>query len=115
MMREFQVVFLIYKDGKKAISGSDNETLLVIGAGLMRTGTTSLKLALEHLLQRPCYHMSVVALQQREAAIKRWLEVYQREGDEIETVLRGYGATVDYPACSFYLRLAEIYPHAKVC
>ena len=80
----------------------------------MRTGTTSLKVALEHLLQRPCYHMSVVALQLREPAIQGWLELYQRGGDEIETMLRGYGATLDYPACSFYLRLAEIYPHAKV-
>lgn len=31
--------------------------LKVIGAGLGRTGTLSLKLALEHIGIGPCYHM----------------------------------------------------------
>lgn len=94
-------------------SNSDNE-LLVIGAGLMRTGTTSLQIALEHLLKKPCYHMSRVALQLRESAIRQWLEVYRANGDGIEEALRGYAATADYPACSFFLELAEAHPNAKV-
>jgi hypothetical protein len=32
-------------------------TLELVGAGLGRTGTHSLKLALEQLLGAPCYHM----------------------------------------------------------
>ena len=35
-------------------------TLRVVGAGLGRTGTHSLKLALEQLLGAPCYHMHEV-------------------------------------------------------
>ena len=42
----------------------------------MSEGATSLKVVLEHL-QRPCHHMSVAALQLREPAIQRWLEVYR--------------------------------------
>lgn len=34
--------------------------LKVVGAGLGRTGTLSLKLALEQLLGAPCYHMAEV-------------------------------------------------------
>ena len=56
-----QFLFLIFEDCEKAVSGRDNETLLVVGAGLMRPGTTSLLVEFEHLLQRPCCHMSVVA------------------------------------------------------
>ena len=35
-------------------------SLRVVGAGLGRTGTLSLKLALERLLGAPCYHMTEV-------------------------------------------------------
>jgi len=35
-------------------------SLRVVGAGLGRTGTVSLKLALEKILGAPCYHMMEV-------------------------------------------------------
>jgi hypothetical protein len=34
--------------------------LRIVGVGLTRTGTSSLKVAFEHLLGRRCYHMSVI-------------------------------------------------------
>ncbi len=44
----------------------------VIGAGLMRTGTSSLKVALEQLLAEPCYHISRVAIEDREPSIQNF-------------------------------------------
>ncbi len=46
--------------------------LKVIGAGLMRTGTSSLKVALEQLLGEPCYHISRVAIEDRQPSIQKW-------------------------------------------
>uniref|UniRef100_A0A5K3ETH3 NAD dependent epimerase/dehydratase n=1 Tax=Mesocestoides corti TaxID=53468 RepID=A0A5K3ETH3_MESCO len=92
----------------------NSEKLLVIGAGLMRTGTLSLQTSLEYLLQRPCYHMSRVARELREPAIRQWIEVYRNAGGGIDQPLSGYGATVDYPACAFYKELLDAHPEAKV-
>ena len=40
--------------------------------------------------------------------------MYQREGDEIRVEFQRFDATLGYPVPLFYLRLAEICPHAKV-
>ncbi len=76
--------------------------LKVIGAGLMRTGTSSIKMALEQLLGEACYHMSRVAIEVRERSIQNWLAVYANNGEGLEDALTGFVATVDYPACCFY-------------
>lgn len=86
-------------------------TLKVIGAGLGRTGTLSLKLALEQLGFGPCYHMLEV-LQDPEAP-DRWSEAADGRPDW-ETIFRGYNATVDWPGASFWAELAQAYPAAKV-
>ncbi|KAM3174722.1 hypothetical protein ACTXT7_009955 [Hymenolepis weldensis] len=96
------------------LSNDCPEKLIVIGAGLMRTGTSSLQIALEHLLKRPCYHMSRVALQLREPTICQWLTIYHNNGKGIEETLKGYSATVDYPACAFYAKLLKAHPNPKV-
>ncbi len=90
--------------------------LKVIGAGLMRTGTSSLKVALEHLLAEPYYHMSRVAIEDREPSIQKWLAAFANDGEGLEDALNGFGATVDYPACCFYQKLLEAYPEvSSVC
>jgi len=86
--------------------------LAVIGAGLGRTATFSLKFALEHLGFGPCYHMSEVF-----AGVRRnvplWVGVVRgkRNWDE---VFAGFNATTDYPACTYWRELANFYPDAKV-
>jgi hypothetical protein len=85
--------------------------LKVIGAGLGRTGTLSIKLALEQLGFGPCYHM--VELFMNPAHAPLWLRA--AEGDpDWATIFRGYGSTVDYPGCSFWRELMQFYPNAKV-
>lgn len=55
-----KAVGLEFKDHKRANLGSNtNDCLQVIGAGLPRCGTTSLKAALETLGFDPCHHMVV--------------------------------------------------------
>lgn len=55
-----RAVGLEFKDYKRANLGSDTtDCLQVIGAGLPRCGTTSLKAALETLGFDPCHHMVV--------------------------------------------------------
>ncbi len=85
--------------------------LRVIGAGLMGTGTASLKLALEDLLMAPCYHSGHAAV---ESSTRMWLDIFDNNGDGIEEILSGYVATVDYPACCFFEKLMIAHPDAKV-
>jgi len=48
-------------------------SLMVVGAGLGRTGTTSLKNALEILLPGKCYHMEET-LKYRDGACQKWVD-----------------------------------------
>jgi len=79
-------------------------TLRVVGAGLARTGTASLKLALEQLLGGPCYHM--LELFANPAHIPAWHEAAQGEFAAWDELLNGYRAAVDLPGRS-WLRRAQ--------
>ena len=84
----------------------------VIGAGLGRTGTLSLKVALEELGFARCYHMSEVIAHLEDARV--WDAAARGERVDWETLFQGYQATVDWPSCSFYEELMRHYPDAKV-
>jgi hypothetical protein len=85
--------------------------LKVVGAGLGRTGTMSLKIALEHLGFGRCYHMTECFPDP--AAPPRWVSAADGRPDW-EAIFEGFSATVDYPACSFWKELSEAFPEAKV-
>ena len=85
--------------------------LKVIGAGFGRTGTLSLKKALETLGYQRCYHMAEVAEHPEHAAL--WTEAW-RGGSPWETLFDGYAAAVDWPVAAFWSRLMARYPEAKV-
>jgi hypothetical protein len=84
----------------------------IIGAGLGRTGTLSLKTALERLGFAPCYHMMEVFAQPSHA--ETWRRAAEDPATDFDVVLAGYRATVDWPACAFWRELAAAYPRAKV-
>ena len=86
--------------------------LKVIGAGFGRTGTLSLKNALEHLGFRPCYHMTELFSNPR--ANEQWEAIARGEPVDLKKVLEGYQASVDWPACAVYKELMQAYPEAKV-
>jgi Sulfotransferase domain len=86
--------------------------LSVIGAGLGRTGTMSLKLALDQLGLGPCYHM--IEVFKNPAAPGYWEAVADGRPVDWEQVFEGYRSTVDWPSATFYRRLADDFPSAKV-
>ena len=86
-------------------------TLAVIGAGFGRTGTLSLKHALERLGFGPCYHMAEVATHPEHVDL--WRRAWRGE-DVWPTLFADYGAAVDWPVAAFWQRLADAYPGAKV-
>ena len=87
-------------------------TLKVIGAGFGRTGTLSLKLALEELGLGPCYHMvETIAHPEHDAM---WLAHARGETHDWRPVLAGYASTVDWPGLMIWKELAAANPDAKV-
>jgi hypothetical protein len=86
--------------------------LRVVGAGLGRTGTTSLKTALEILLKAPCYHMDEVYSHPEHVAV--WRAALRGEAADLGGVMEGYAATVDYPAGAFWRDLSSLFPEALV-
>lgn len=84
----------------------------VIGAGLPRTGTWSLKYALERLLGGPCYHMRV--LHNRLDQVPIWRAAMDGESVDWSQIYDGYVAAVDWPTAAFWSELAEAYPDALI-
>jgi hypothetical protein len=86
--------------------------LKVIGAGFGRTGTLSLKHALEQLGFGPCYHMLETLEHPAHDAL--WLALARGESDDWHAILDGYQASVDWPAIMIWKELVAAYPQAKV-
>jgi hypothetical protein len=84
--------------------------LEIVGAGFGRTGTRSLKEALELLGFGPCYHMSEVRGPDR---LAQWQAAADGNADW-EAIFAGYRSAVDWPAAAFWRELAALYPDAKV-
>jgi Sulfotransferase domain len=86
--------------------------LKIVGAGLGRTGTNSLKVALETLLGGPCYHMfELLAHQER---LPDWERAAQGGPMDWDELFDGYVATVDWPGCAYWRELAAANPDAHV-
>ncbi|KAF8565021.1 Sulfotransferase oxamniquine resistance protein [Paragonimus westermani] len=96
--------------------------LLVIGAGFGRTGTKSLKTALEIIYGQPCYHMFELVAKHKDDS-RKWVEVDRLISESTDgridpglfyEIFDGYRCTVDFPSCSYYSQLMQVYPDAKV-
>jgi len=87
-------------------------SLKVIGAGFGRTGTLSLKLALEELGLGPCYHMVEVNAHTEHDAL--WLALARGEASDWRPMLQGYASTVDWPTTYIWKELAAANPDAKI-
>ena len=86
--------------------------LKVIGAGLPRTGTLSMKRALEELGFGRCYHMEEVFADHRRS--QAWASYFTGGPVDWDEVFEGYGAAVDAPAYLAWRDLIRVYPDAKV-
>jgi hypothetical protein len=94
---------------------SNRNDFHVIGAGLGRTGTATLKKALEILGFGPTYHMYEVIKNSR---AKEWLKVTQDPSNSalLDSLLAGsgYRSSCDFPSASFWKEQMQLYPDAKV-
>ncbi|CAF1376380.1 unnamed protein product, partial [Adineta ricciae] len=85
--------------------------LYVIGVGLPRTGTSSLKAALEILGFGPCHHMSHLFYDPQRSL--QFLRAFQGHEIDFKELMKGYGSTVDAPTEEFYEKIHQVYPKAK--
>lgn len=83
----------------------------VIGAGVGRTGTYSLKLAINHLGLGPCHHMEAV-LHDIAAQVPLWNDVLRGRPDWKATY-SGFASACDWPTACFFRELSAAYPAAK--
>jgi hypothetical protein len=84
----------------------------VIGAGFGRTGTMSLKAALEQIGFGPSFHM--IDLVRDPAPLPYWRAAAAGETVDWEQALDGWQSTVDWPGCTFWEQMAETWPDAPV-
>jgi hypothetical protein len=86
--------------------------LEIIGPGFGRTGTNSLKIALEHLGFGPCHHMFEV--RDRPELLPDWEAAARGEHVDWDKTFRGYRAQVDWPGARYWRELIRHFPDAKV-
>jgi hypothetical protein len=86
--------------------------LEVISPGFGRTGTSSLKLALEILGFGPCHHMDEVLASPSQVAM--WKQIAAGKPIDLEEVFAGYRSQVDFPGAHIWRQTAARYPKAKV-
>ena len=87
-------------------------TLKAISAGFGRTGTLSLKLALEELGFGPCHHMKEV-LENGPVQVPLWHAAAEGKPD-FAAIYKGYESAVDWPTAGFWREVAAAYPEAKI-
>ena len=87
----------------------------IIGAGFGRTGTLSLKQALETLGFGPCYHMTEVLSKPENAAhVPLWTRAAEGAAVDWPALLDGYRSTVDWPGSRFWREMRSVWPQARV-
>jgi hypothetical protein len=85
--------------------------LKIVGSGLGRTGTLSMKHALEQLGFGPCHHMIEVFAHPE--SVPLWVAAAEGQGDW-DLIFQDFAAMVDYPGCRYWRELAAHFPNAKV-
>jgi Sulfotransferase domain len=86
--------------------------LAVVGAGVGRTGTHSLKLALEQLLGGPCHHMMEIIGDPSQ--VPGWTDAIEGKPVDWNQLLDGYRSVVDWPGAAFWREILAVNPDALV-
>jgi hypothetical protein len=87
-------------------------SLKVVGAGVGRTGTHSLKIALEQLLGGPCHHM--IEILGDPSQIPSWIDAIEGRPVDWDAMLSRNRAMVDWPGASFWREVLAANPDALV-
>jgi hypothetical protein len=96
----------------KKLLQRDDGMLKIIGAGFGRTGTLSLKKALELLDMGPCYHMDEMI--RYPGHIDLWRAAAEGKPVNWEDIFANYRSSLDFPASLYYRELLAAYPQGKV-
>ncbi len=83
----------------------------IIGTGVGRTGTYSLRLAINALGFGPCHHMEVV-VHNMDPQVKLWSNAID-DNPDWTSIYKGFTSAVDWPTACFYRELLKEYPNAK--
>ncbi|KAH8886195.1 hypothetical protein GQ53DRAFT_809779 [Thozetella sp. PMI_491] len=94
----------------------------VISAGYSRTGTVSMSMALDILLQGPILHGGTQILARNDDYCSTWIKAYEARnaGDKeltlklVQEATAGFVGTADLPPADFMAEMMEVYPDAKV-
>ncbi len=86
--------------------------LRVFGTGFGRTGTNSLKLALEQLGIGPCHHM--YEIRDDPAQMPYWQAVARGAAPDWDAAFAGYASSVDWPSVCFWREITAHYTDAKI-
>lgn len=86
--------------------------LSIIGSGFGRTGTFSLKAALEQLGFGPCHHMTEIFKNSEQVPL--WRDALAGKAVDWEMVFTGYRSQLDWPGAHFWRELGAAFPEAKV-
>ncbi|PTB69299.1 hypothetical protein BBK36DRAFT_1110273 [Trichoderma citrinoviride] len=106
--------------GVPSIPADRSRTVQVIGAGYSRTGTVSMALALEKLLDGPVMHGGTQLFGREDAYVKLWCDIFANRDNKpvlmklLREATAGFVAVTDTPGNAFIPELLELYPEAKV-
>lgn len=97
---------------QKKLEKDGQLTLKIIGTGFGRTGTDSMRRALDLLGVGPTHHM--MELGKGTPLRQRWLDLANGTEPDWDSLFEGYGACVDWPSAQYWRTLIDVYPDAKV-
>jgi len=87
-------------------------SLFVIGTGLSRTGTTTLRKVIEELGFGPCYNSTELFIRPR--GIEFWEALEKGQEVDFESFFSDYNAIIGFPGYIFHQQLKDRYPSAKI-
>lgn len=86
-------------------------SLKVVGLGMPRTGTSSLKAALEAIGFGPCLHMD--NLFNTPPLVDAWHQFLEQGEGDFGKLFPGFASSTDFPGCLMYREIYQQYPEAK--
>lgn len=87
-------------------------SLKVVGTGFGRTGTNSLKLALEQLGFGPCHHM--YEIRDHPEQLPFWQTAAKGSQPDWDDIFSNYSSCIDWPSARYWREITDHYPDAKV-